>query len=148
MKHLCQNCDKTWNDDEVEDFPEQHIHERVAPGEPMPSGECPDCGAACHPVKVKFNHAFHVAFEVISEEEDPEKITEKEILAGFVNRLHGFLLNENDVMEACEQYDLYECQHQCKDCGKKLSAKDVQNSHIHKEKLVCKDCWPKWSKIK
>lgn len=45
-RHACDNCEKVWPLDqlnEVKDF-----HQRVAPGEPCPSGECPDCGAVCH----------------------------------------------------------------------------------------------------
>lgn len=34
--------------------PVKDIAQRVAPGEPMPSGECPayGCGALCHPLKI------------------------------------------------------------------------------------------------
>jgi hypothetical protein len=45
----CQNCGCVWPDyflNEVED-----LSMRVGPGEIMPSGECPACGAVCHPVK-------------------------------------------------------------------------------------------------
>jgi hypothetical protein len=44
----CQNCERVWHDALVE--PVQHVFERVLPGEPMPSGECPVCGAVCHPI--------------------------------------------------------------------------------------------------
>ncbi len=47
-KHECQNCSKTWSDDEIK--PIKDLHERVAPGEPMPSGECPECGALTHQI--------------------------------------------------------------------------------------------------
>lgn len=48
----CQQCDwtgraenmRTDSPDEIEGF-----FERVQPGEEMPSGECPECGALCHP---------------------------------------------------------------------------------------------------
>ena len=46
----CQNCGKKWPDTELE--PEKDIHQRVAPGEPMPNGQCPDCGAVCHSIIV------------------------------------------------------------------------------------------------
>ena len=48
--HECQNCEQLWPEsllNEVED-----LSMRVAPGEPMPSGECPACGAVCHPKAV------------------------------------------------------------------------------------------------
>ena len=45
----CQNCD--WVGDDTLLKPIQQLLERVAPGEPMPSGECPACGCLCHTVK-------------------------------------------------------------------------------------------------
>jgi hypothetical protein len=45
----CQNCD--WKGPESELKPIKDIGQRVAPGEPMPSGECPECGCLCHPVR-------------------------------------------------------------------------------------------------
>jgi hypothetical protein len=45
----CENCEKIWPDSELSAI--EHVHERVATGEPMPSGQCPDCGAVCHPVE-------------------------------------------------------------------------------------------------
>lgn len=44
----CQNCGRKWLDGHLVN-PIPHLHERVAAGEPMPSGECPTCGALCHP---------------------------------------------------------------------------------------------------
>ena len=42
--YVCENCD--WSGETVE--PLRHADQRVAPGEPMPAGECPECGACCH----------------------------------------------------------------------------------------------------
>ncbi len=47
----CQNCGQRWPFAALKEI--QHIHQRVAPGEPMPSGECPDCGALCQPLDPK-----------------------------------------------------------------------------------------------
>lgn len=44
----CQNCGQFWPDDHLE--PVQHPARRIEPGEPWPTGECPDCGALCQPV--------------------------------------------------------------------------------------------------
>jgi len=41
----CQDCG--WEGDASDCLPISDLHERVAPGEPMPAGECPDCGALC-----------------------------------------------------------------------------------------------------
>ena len=45
-RHRCQDCGGVWP--EVDLLPIRHLEERVAPGEPVPSGECPLCGALCH----------------------------------------------------------------------------------------------------
>lgn len=45
----CQNCGKTWDDSQLVEA--RRLWERVSPGEPMPSGECPACGALCHPIE-------------------------------------------------------------------------------------------------
>jgi hypothetical protein len=44
----CQNCGLRWTSDELE--PITGLLERVAPGEPMPSGQCSSCGALCQPI--------------------------------------------------------------------------------------------------
>jgi hypothetical protein len=43
----CQNCGAVWPEHELLEV--KDVLERVAPGEPMPAGECPKCGAVCHP---------------------------------------------------------------------------------------------------
>ena len=45
--HVCQNCDARWTENDL--LPICDLEDRVFPGEIMPSGECPDCGAVCHP---------------------------------------------------------------------------------------------------
>jgi len=47
--HECANCGKQWPLEKLKEI--KHLTERVAPGEIMPSGECPECGAVCHPVE-------------------------------------------------------------------------------------------------
>lgn len=49
-KFQCQNCERLWLEDSLN--PVANIEQRVEPGEPMPAGECPACGAVCHEVKV------------------------------------------------------------------------------------------------
>ena len=51
--HQCQNCLEQWTDEQIVPLHEvTHLLKRVAPREPMPSGECPDpeCRALCQPV--------------------------------------------------------------------------------------------------
>lgn len=45
--YRCQNCDyETRYDSDLNEV--KDVRERVLPGEPMPDGECPECGAVCH----------------------------------------------------------------------------------------------------
>lgn len=44
-KCRCQDCGWTGKVDACQ--PVKHLAERVAPGEPEPCGECPECGALC-----------------------------------------------------------------------------------------------------
>lgn len=45
--YVCQNCD--WRGPEEALVAEIHdLEQRVGVGEPMPAGECPECGALCH----------------------------------------------------------------------------------------------------
>ena len=46
-EHECQDCGKVWKEKELLEV--KNLSMRVAPEEPMPSGECPDCGALCQP---------------------------------------------------------------------------------------------------
>lgn len=48
----CENCDWTDDLDPSADTAISHIWERVDPGEPMPAGQCPKCGALCHLIPV------------------------------------------------------------------------------------------------
>ncbi len=41
----CQNCEAIWPESNLLDI--EDLHERVSPGEPMPSGECPLCRSLC-----------------------------------------------------------------------------------------------------
>lgn len=45
--HLCQNCGRSWKVEKLGEI--QNLWQRVMPGELCPSGECPKCGALCHP---------------------------------------------------------------------------------------------------
>ena len=48
---VCQNCGKVLGRSALIPFEQiKDLHERVGPGEVVPFGECPDCGALCHPV--------------------------------------------------------------------------------------------------
>lgn len=41
----CQNCGRQWPEDQLN--PIKDIEQRISPGESVPSGECPECGALC-----------------------------------------------------------------------------------------------------
>ena len=47
-RYSCPNCGAVHRRLKVE-FPDiPDLLERIAPGEPVPAGECPDCGALVH----------------------------------------------------------------------------------------------------
>ena len=56
----------------------------------------------------KYNHAYHVAFEVITENKDSEHNSDDQILAGLAKRVAYLIAHKQEVAEACEQYDVYE----------------------------------------
>jgi len=47
--HECDNCGLVIPADKL--LPIADLHERVEAGCPVPSGECPNCGALCYPVE-------------------------------------------------------------------------------------------------
>ena len=55
MQAKCDNCDKVFDADKikVELFHIKRLPERLTPGDPVPYGECPDCGALVYVVKPK-----------------------------------------------------------------------------------------------
>ena len=56
MKVECGDCGRISDETEiVRVFPNiPDLTERIAPGEPVPFGECPDCGALVHEIKATF----------------------------------------------------------------------------------------------
>lgn len=48
----CQNCEAIWDEKDLK--PVKDLEERVSPGEPVPYGECPTCGAVCHPYEDEY----------------------------------------------------------------------------------------------
>ena len=48
-KVACGNCDWRGTEDDCNEI--EDLHQRVGPGETMPAGECPECGALAHLVK-------------------------------------------------------------------------------------------------
>ena len=66
----------------------------------------------------KYNHAFDIAFEVVSEKEDPLDVTPVELLKGLLKRISNMM--DEDIenknikpytsvwLEACSCFDSYE----------------------------------------
>ncbi len=48
-KHSCDNCGAVIDSEDV--CPIEDFFQRVEPGGMVPSGECPECGALCYPIK-------------------------------------------------------------------------------------------------
>jgi len=49
----CQDCGTRFADESELVWPISDLEERVLPGEIMPYGECPECGAVVHLMKGK-----------------------------------------------------------------------------------------------
>ena len=47
VMHECQNCGERYTFEQLDEL-EELLAARVGPGEVVPSGECPRCGALCH----------------------------------------------------------------------------------------------------
>lgn len=72
--YRCQNCDfETLHETELKE--PKDLWERVAPGEPVPAGECPDCGALCHGEDVPADEAPKA-----EEDATPKMASQKELL--------------------------------------------------------------------
>jgi hypothetical protein len=56
-RFVCQNCGHICGQKDmhrtIADMPGSEIVDRVAPGEPMPGGECPECSGLMQPVVTK-----------------------------------------------------------------------------------------------
>ncbi len=56
----CQDC--LWKGDQADTDPIDDLHERVSLGEPMPSGQCPECGALCQPerehLRIEYDRSY------------------------------------------------------------------------------------------
>jgi len=55
-----------------------------------------------------YNHALHVAFEVFSEDENPDLIADEEVLACLTERVAYLIRHPREICQACEAYDCYE----------------------------------------
>lgn len=54
--YQCQNCGFGFEEEDIEKLPVQfpdipHLLERIAPGESVPYGECPECGSLVHSIE-------------------------------------------------------------------------------------------------
>jgi len=76
MKVECDNCGRISDErDLARVFPDiPDMMERIAPGEPVPFGECPDCGALVHAIRETF--MCRVCGEVVKAEDIREHLIE------------------------------------------------------------------------
>ena len=81
-EYECQNCGTVWTFAQLKDIPD--LGERIAAGEEVPAGECPElnCGALCHPVEstttftmVTLDLGTHAARVTVVEATSPQKAT-------------------------------------------------------------------------
>lgn len=61
--HQCQNCGQYFDLSQL--LLIRDLTQRVDPGEPMPSGECPngDCRALCQPTTLSLRETVHVLLD-------------------------------------------------------------------------------------
>ena len=48
MDAMCQSCGTVWGSGVKPIWECDNLAQRIEPGEPLPVGECPKCGAFCH----------------------------------------------------------------------------------------------------
>ena len=76
----CYNCNMTLRRESQIRFEIRGIHERVAPGEPMPAGECVECGALVHEEivdQVIKTYTFCIEGAIVRQGFDREAVREK-----------------------------------------------------------------------
>lgn len=86
-----------------------------------------------------FNHAFTVAFEVFSEEENPHNVNEEKVLQGLERKVAYFKEHPENIHKMCECFDTYEVTASCKFCHNPI--KHLEYSHLHQGEHVCENCW-------
>lgn len=63
---LCDNCESRFTANKL--LPIKDVFDRVAPGEPMPLGECPNCGALCHAVEAgRTYNGLHIKYSPVNQ---------------------------------------------------------------------------------
>ena len=50
-RHKCWQCEKVFDADKLLGI--EDLTQRIEPGQPFPSGECPECGFLCYPIKTR-----------------------------------------------------------------------------------------------
>jgi hypothetical protein len=85
--HVCDDCGKSFAEEELDQI--KHLTQRVDPGGPMPSGECPCCGALCYQ-------------KTLEPERKPAPIAPAELYAAITSLHDAFmrLHKSGDVTEA------------------------------------------------
>ena len=76
----------------------------------------------------RYNHAFDIAFEVESDQEDGEDVTAEMLFAALEKRLQALRENPAEMVEACgAPFDTYENEgfESCDDCGCTLSENGI-----------------------
>ena len=55
----CQNCGTIWGSGVKPIWECDDLAQRIEPGEPLPVGECPKCGAFCHYIEPQCRFCSH-----------------------------------------------------------------------------------------
>lgn len=97
--HACDNCGTRWHYTQLNEM--KDFYQRVAAGEPVPSGDCPDCGAFCHPVECAITTLAKDPDENWrnNEIQFPRLIAELEASGAFTKRVLTELRNNTDLQQ-------------------------------------------------
>ena len=104
----CNNCLANWKTHELR--PIKDVFDRIAPGEIVPAGECPDCGALCHlvqpPKRVVVNIHGGLVQDVYSDAADVEVVIvdwdQEGVTEGDVQRDEGLTIVDGQLVRAHE----------------------------------------------
>jgi len=155
MNPICDNCGHDWSNDQLK--PIRDLHQRVAPGEAMPAGECPECGAVCHVRKPFQQVVINISgglvqgvfsdrvaeLDVIIVDWDQDGVTQEDmiqderlttvggqIVRAFSPTIHPLCEMDEELQEAVRHIDEVTDQLpcECAQCGNRIETLDDETS--------------------
>lgn len=120
----CMNCGKSYQDvEELKPLELATIFERVAPGEPMPAGECPACGAVCHSFAPEVEPEDVEKFAAMIRAEIEDEIVPDQVLA-WARKHQGKRLNSRSLPDGFKIRPAYGMMHIDNEAWERAGEKD------------------------